>query len=218
MPQLSPRDLMHAALDITGAAEAIPLRHFHSDLAVEDKPDESPVTIADRETEKRIREEIAARFPGHGIFGEEFGKRESDSEFTWIIDPIDGTRSFICGLPLFGMLLGVMQGDEAVAVFARLAEVDPDDFQYDLVRGWQALDRGDLGLAEHWLESAAGKTGTLKHLAYLKLGELHEKRRDFAAALAAYERALPMARARPAAGAHVEYLEAALRRLSLRRR
>jgi tetratricopeptide (TPR) repeat protein len=108
--------------------------------------------------------------------------------------------------------------DEAIAVFARLAEVAPDDFQYDLVRGWQALDRGDLELAEHWLESAEGKTGTLKHLVYLKLGELHERRRDRAAAVSAYERALRMARATPAAAAHVEYLESALRRLAPRPR
>ncbi|MCP5060000.1 MAG: tetratricopeptide repeat protein [bacterium] len=118
-----------------------------------------------------------------------------------------------------GMLLwDARRRDEANAVFERLAEVDPEDFQHDLVRGWQALDRGDLNLAERWLESAAGKSGTMKHLVYLKLGELHEKRRDLTAAVAAYERALAMARVTPAAGAHVEYLEAALRRLATRRR
>ena len=96
------------------------MRYFRAGVAVEDKPDESPVTIADRETEKAIRAEIEARFPGHGIFGEEFGKSDEDAEFTWIIDPIDGTRSFICGVPLFGMLLGVLQAGEPIAGVIRM--------------------------------------------------------------------------------------------------
>jgi histidinol phosphatase-like enzyme (inositol monophosphatase family) len=87
---------------------------------VEDKADESPVTVADRETERTIRAEIERRFPGHAIFGEEFGKSGTQSEFTWIIDPIDGTRSFICGVPLFGMLLGVLQGGRPVAGVIRM--------------------------------------------------------------------------------------------------
>jgi len=116
----TPHELMQAAIEITAAAESIPLGYYRADLAVEDKADESPVTIADRETEKRIREEIAARFPEHGIFGEEFGKTNISADFTWIIDPIDGTRSFICGVPLFGMLLGVMHNGEAVAGLIRM--------------------------------------------------------------------------------------------------
>lgn len=115
MPDPSPADLLKAAIEITTAATEIPMRYFRGGFAVEDKPDESPVTIADRETETAIRTEIEKRFPGHGIFGEEFGKSHADAEYTWIIDPIDGTRSFICGVPLFGMLLGVLHNGEPVA-------------------------------------------------------------------------------------------------------
>ena len=120
MPDPSPQELLDAALEISAAAELIPRRYFRSDLAVEDKPDESPVTIADRETEKEIRRGIEARFPTHGILGEEFGRKDAKSEFTWIVDPIDGTRSFISGVPLFGMLLGVLQGEKPVAGVIRM--------------------------------------------------------------------------------------------------
>lgn len=120
MTHPSPLDLMNAALEISAAAEPIPLRYFRSALAIEDKADASPVTVADRETEARIRDELAARFPDHGIFGEEFGRSETQSPFTWIVDPIDGTRSFICGLPLFGMLLGVLEDAEPVAGVIRM--------------------------------------------------------------------------------------------------
>lgn len=107
MPQPSTQDLLQAAIEISEAAAEIPLRYFRADVAVEDKPDASPVTIADRETEQFIRQAIQARFPDHGILGEEFGGEKSDTGILWIIDPIDGTRSFICGQPLFGMLVGV---------------------------------------------------------------------------------------------------------------
>ena len=120
MAEPTPLELMNAALEISAEAEPIPLRYFRSELEIEDKADASPVTVADRETEKRIREGIAARFPGHGIFGEEFGRSDSTSDHTWIIDPIDGTRSFIVGLPLFGMLIGVLRGEKPVAGLIRM--------------------------------------------------------------------------------------------------
>jgi histidinol phosphatase-like enzyme (inositol monophosphatase family) len=107
-PPHSPHDLLKAALEISGTAAAIPIRYFRREIVVEDKADETPVTIADRETEEHIRRALLERFPSHGIYGEEFGGENMDREFTWIIDPIDGTRSFICGVPLFGMLLGVL--------------------------------------------------------------------------------------------------------------
>jgi inositol-phosphate phosphatase/L-galactose 1-phosphate phosphatase/histidinol-phosphatase len=116
----SPQHLLEAALEISEAAAAIPMRYFRSRIAVEDKPDESPVTIADRETEKQIRRAILERFPSHGILGEEFGRSQAASDYTWIVDPIDGTRSFIAGVPLFGMLLGVMRGGEMEAGLIRM--------------------------------------------------------------------------------------------------
>ncbi len=120
MSNPTPAELLDAALAISGEAAAIPMRYFRGGIAVEDKPDESPVTIADQETEQAIRAAIETRFPSHGIFGEEFGKRNADAEFTWIIDPIDGTRSFICGVPLFGMLLGVLEDGVPVAGVIRM--------------------------------------------------------------------------------------------------
>src|SRR5262245_13987659 len=101
MSNPSPEDLLKAALEISEAAAPIPMRYFRSDIAVEDKADESPVTVADRQTEEHIRRAILERFPSHGIFGEEFGRSETESGYTWIVDPIDGTRSFISGMPLF---------------------------------------------------------------------------------------------------------------------
>ena len=115
MPDPSPQELLKAALEISRSAAAIPLRHFRSGVAVEDKADESPVTVADRETEEHIARAIMGRFPSHGIFGEEFGQKAAASAYSWIIDPIDGTKSFITGSPLFGMLVGVASDGRAEA-------------------------------------------------------------------------------------------------------
>ncbi|GGE43212.1 inositol monophosphatase family protein [Actibacterium pelagium] len=99
------QERLRAAVDITEIAARTSMRHFRRVSGFDTKSDESPVTIADRETEGRIRDLLEERFPEDHIFGEEMG-RSGSSDRTWIIDPIDGTRSFIAGLPLFGMLLG----------------------------------------------------------------------------------------------------------------
>ncbi|VVD73250.1 histidinol-phosphate phosphatase [Pandoraea pneumonica] len=80
---------------------------FRRRLDIDVKADESPVTIADRNVEQALRRRIAEQFPEHGILGEEFGAAHADAEFVWSIDPIDGTRSFISGFPLWGTLLAV---------------------------------------------------------------------------------------------------------------
>ncbi|TKT77550.1 histidinol-phosphatase [Aquamicrobium sp. LC103] len=74
-----------------------------------------PVTEADREAERAIRALITAEFPDHGILGEEFGAENADKRHVWVIDPIDGTRAFISGLPLWGTLVGLTDGGDAVA-------------------------------------------------------------------------------------------------------
>jgi myo-inositol-1(or 4)-monophosphatase len=93
------------AADLTGAAIR-PL--FRSALLVEAKGDSSPVTEADRAAERALRDHIANHHPGHGVIGEEYGEDRPDAEWVWVLDPIDGTRAFVTGRPLFGTLIGLL--------------------------------------------------------------------------------------------------------------
>jgi histidinol phosphatase-like enzyme (inositol monophosphatase family) len=85
-----------------------------SSVAVETKADQSPVTIADRGAEELMRARIAKRFPAHGIIGEEFGSERPDAEFVWVLDPVDGTKTFISGLPLWGTLIALLHQGQPV--------------------------------------------------------------------------------------------------------
>lgn len=96
------------ACEIAEEASAIPMSYFRKTIDISTKQDSSPVTIADQKTEQFIREAIAKQFPEHGILGEEFGVAGDLDEHMWVIDPIDGTRSFITGSPMFGMLVGYL--------------------------------------------------------------------------------------------------------------
>jgi histidinol phosphatase-like enzyme (inositol monophosphatase family) len=107
--------LLEAVTDVARAAGAVALHHFKSALTVERKRDGSPVTIADRAAEERARDWIASRFPEHGIVGEELGAVRQDARRRWIIDPIDGTKSFVRGVPLWGTLVAVCEGTDVLA-------------------------------------------------------------------------------------------------------
>ena len=100
---------LELARNIAYQAGELTLRYFyaHEKLTVEKKTDESPVTIADKETELFLRQRIAERFPDDAIVGEEFPSAEGTSGFRWFIDPIDGTKSFIHGVPLYSTLIGL---------------------------------------------------------------------------------------------------------------
>ena len=98
------------AAELADAAGAVIRPYFRTKLAVDDKADLSPVTAADRAAEAAMRQLINARFPGHGIIGEEYGRERDDAEFVWVLDPIDGTKSFISGVPLFGTLIALARG------------------------------------------------------------------------------------------------------------
>ncbi|HEX3971231.1 MAG TPA: histidinol-phosphatase [Stellaceae bacterium] len=99
----------HLALaeTLADAAGEIIRGYFRKKIGVETKSDRTPVTIADRAAEKVMRRLIEIAFPQHGIFGEEFGKQNEDADYVWVLDPIDGTKSFISGVPLFGTLIGL---------------------------------------------------------------------------------------------------------------
>lgn len=83
-------------------------------LAVEAKSDASPVTAADRGAEELLRARIGKKFPEHGIVGEEFGSERTDAEFVWVLDPIDGTKAFITGVPLWGTLIALLHRGQPV--------------------------------------------------------------------------------------------------------
>ncbi|NIX76043.1 histidinol-phosphatase [Microvirga terricola] len=97
------------AEELTALAAPIALRYFRQKLLVESKADASPVTIADREIELAVRHKIRERFPDHGLFGEEHGLDKAEAERMWVIDPIDGTKSFISGMPTFGTLIAYLE-------------------------------------------------------------------------------------------------------------
>lgn len=84
-------------------------QYFRTEIRIDSKSDLSPVTIADKKSEEIMREEIMKQFPDHGIIGEEFGNLNTDAEYVWVLDPIDGTKSFICGAPTFGTLIALMK-------------------------------------------------------------------------------------------------------------
>jgi len=98
---------------LADAARAIALEYFRARIDIERKGDGTPVTIADRAIETEMRRLIRASFPAHAIRGEEFAP-EGSGEFTWVLDPIDGTKSFITGFPLFGSLIALAQNGRAV--------------------------------------------------------------------------------------------------------
>jgi len=88
--------------------------YFRTKISVDSKADASPVTIADKKAEEKMRELIMKEFPQHGIIGEEFGTYNERAEYKWILDPIDGTKSFICGTITFGTLVALTKNDEPI--------------------------------------------------------------------------------------------------------
>jgi inositol-phosphate phosphatase/L-galactose 1-phosphate phosphatase/histidinol-phosphatase len=107
-----------AFVDLAGrladAAREVLMRYFRQPLGIIDKPDESPVTIADRAAETRMREIIADVFPDHGIVGEEHGPDRADAEFVWVLDPVDGTKAFLSGVPVFGTMIALLQNGKPI--------------------------------------------------------------------------------------------------------
>ena len=111
----STNELLDAATAVARIAGDVALRHFRRGVAVEWKTDGSPVTIADREAERAAREWIGRRYPDHGILGEEQGETGVGATYRWIVDPIDGTKTFVRGVPLWGTLVAIARGEEVVA-------------------------------------------------------------------------------------------------------
>jgi histidinol-phosphatase len=111
----SPESLVAAVEQVARLAGDIALGYYKSSLVVESKADGSPVTIADRSAEQAARSWIESRFPNDGILGEELGIARPDARRRWVLDPIDGTKTFVRGVPLWGTLVGLCEGDDVLA-------------------------------------------------------------------------------------------------------
>ena len=116
MGEAEPRsdDLIAFAERLADACGAVLRRYFRTALAVEDKADSSPVTVADREAETAMRNLIAEAHPEHGVIGEEHAPDRADADHVWVLDPIDGTKSFVTGRPLFGTLIALVRNGRPV--------------------------------------------------------------------------------------------------------
>jgi myo-inositol-1(or 4)-monophosphatase len=119
-------DYLNFALETAWQAGRLTLGYFQSDLRPEFKRDDTPVTIADRKAEELIRARIEQHYPDHAIIGEEYGAANEGAAHRWYIDPIDGTRAFVRGVPLYAVLIGLEiegQVDVGVAYFPALGEM-----------------------------------------------------------------------------------------------
>ena len=112
---------LSVARQAADAAAAVVARHYRTALSVETKADQTPVTVADREAEAAIKQVLRGAFPDHAFYGEEEG-REGEGDFLWLIDPIDGTRSFVRGYPMFSTQIALMHRDELVVGVSNAAQ------------------------------------------------------------------------------------------------
>ncbi len=137
----------HAFADASGPAI---LPHFRRSIAVDNKDGAGgfdPVTAADRGAERAIAKALKARFPDHGMAGEEYGLKGEDARYRWVIDPIDGTKAFILGLPTWGTLIGLMDGRDPVLGIM--------DQPYTRERFWSARNAS-------WMRMSDGRTRRIK--------------------------------------------------------
>lgn len=160
----APSPELQAALDAAAAASAIITPLYRANVAVNLKPDRSPVTEADTRAERAIRELLLSRFPGHGFFGEESGGSNQDAECLWLVDPLDGTKSFVRDTPFFSTQIALLRRGEIVlgvssaSVYGELAWAE---------RGRGAFLNGErIHVSDRTrLEEAALSSGNLKSLA-----------------------------------------------------
>lgn len=110
MAEPCPQPFIDLAHRLAEASAEVIRRHFRTPVAVDDKADDSPVTIADRDSEAVMRALVEQEFPAHGIVGEEHGTTNREAEWVWVFDPIDGTKAFITGKPSFGTLIALLHG------------------------------------------------------------------------------------------------------------
>lgn len=109
---------------LAAAARDVVLRYFRRPVEIDVKPDESPVTVADREAEAAMRAILAAERPSHGVIGEEHGAERADADFVWVLDPVDGTKRFISGHVQFGTLIALLRRGRPILGLIEMPAMD----------------------------------------------------------------------------------------------
>ena len=153
-----------AAIDAANRAAEISRKYYNGSFSVQTKADMTPVTQADIECEEAIRETILARFPEHGFFGEETGETQSDADYLWLVDPIDGTKGFVRHYPFFSTQIALMHDGDVVLGVSSGTMMDELAWAEKGKGAWlngQRLKVSDITSPDR----AAVSTGNLKSLA-----------------------------------------------------
>ena len=179
------RNRYDLAIDAAHKAGQFALGYFDQGIAVEWKPDQSPVTMADKGAEQLIRQTLLAKFPHDGFLGEEFGDTPGSSGFRWIIDPIDGTRSFVRGIPIWATLVGLEHKGELIAGVAYSPALKQTfralrgDGAYRDERRIRVSDVRTLDKAHVYYSSISWFTKAGADQQFLKLVSMTERQRGF---------------------------------------
>lgn len=161
------RDFMNELLDASGELIA---HYYHTrNYQIEQKPNNTPVTLADKEAEKIMRAMIEKKFPSHGIIGEEYGTKNPDAEYVWVLDPIDGTIAFIHGVPLFVTLIALLKNGQPIlgAIHQPIAELKCEGDNHN---AWLNSEPVSMRVPADLAET------TLLSTDIVKVGRLHNKK------------------------------------------
>ena len=166
---------LEVALQAAEAAKKVILAYYEGSFEIEIKADQTPVTVADRESETVIREHLARAFPGHGIYGEEWGSEGAEREYLWLIDPIDGTKSFVQGYGMFSTQIALMHQGRLVLGVSCAPAMDELAWAVRGEGAWLNGKRISMSSTES-LQKASVSTGNLRSMArsgrWAALGEL----------------------------------------------
>ena len=155
---------LSAAIEAAEAATQVIQRFYRGNIEVREKADKSPVTIADVEAEKAIRAVLEAQFPDHGFYGEETGQARRDAEYLWLVDPIDGTKSFVREYPMFSTQIALMRHGELILGVSSASEYGELAYAEKGQGAWLDGKRITVSTVDT-LEQATLSTGNIKSLA-----------------------------------------------------
>jgi histidinol-phosphatase len=154
------------AIEAAKAGEAVIRHYYEKNIQVQIKEDLTPVTVADVETEQAIKAVIQAAFPDHGFYGEETGKTNPSAEYTWLVDPIDGTKAFVRQYPMFSTQIALMKGDELILGVSNAPVFDGGQMAWAEQGGGAFLNGQPIRVSGiEALEQAALSAGNIKTLA-----------------------------------------------------